>query len=452
MIVDYNYRQFRGSVAYVEVEGTDGTRGIGSAFHVGDGVFATARHVIEGKVIRQVATVQPHRWPLHVDMNRGIDEWGELGPFGGLPERTLLPDDDSDVALLHVPEAKALPFLPMPPPSVKAFDGFVLQAATVMGFPRVPLSRDPPVLVALNAEINAVIQKYTDGHDYLIVSSMARGGFSGAGDASGVSTDADRARHRVSRRASRSARARLHGRLVGRATSKVHGVARFHPTPMRPTIMRKELKGDAFTEAHSAGLRLLLTKWRELAADPIWKSGDEAQDCSWWYGERASVSQLAGAAWALRGWAMTDYAWMRRKKPGGPATYAQIDLCVERRNGPRFIAEAKQVWPEIDRPRTLKPLIEGAFAQLRRELDGIDPDCWDRMMFVFVAPWWKPKRSADAMNQSTIATFIESLKGRKGAAVWTFPTWARQCVHKASRHDIYYPGVALIARKIDPTR
>src|SRR6202022_2117807 len=47
-----------GAVAYVATERADGSHGIGSAFHVGEGVFVTARHVVEGLRIREVATTE----------------------------------------------------------------------------------------------------------------------------------------------------------------------------------------------------------------------------------------------------------------------------------------------------------------------------------------------------------------------------------------------------------
>jgi hypothetical protein len=45
-------------MAYIAVEHPDGTSGIGSAFHVGEGVFVTARHVVDGLRIREIATTE----------------------------------------------------------------------------------------------------------------------------------------------------------------------------------------------------------------------------------------------------------------------------------------------------------------------------------------------------------------------------------------------------------
>ncbi len=56
---------------------------------------------------------------------------------------------------------------------------FVLHRTLVLGHPPIPLT-DRPVLVASGGEVNALIEKYTGGHPHFIISTMARGGFSGA--------------------------------------------------------------------------------------------------------------------------------------------------------------------------------------------------------------------------------------------------------------------------------
>jgi hypothetical protein len=48
------YSECASAIAYVDIERPCGERGIGSAFHVGGGVFVTARHVVEGDTILDV--------------------------------------------------------------------------------------------------------------------------------------------------------------------------------------------------------------------------------------------------------------------------------------------------------------------------------------------------------------------------------------------------------------
>jgi len=209
----------------------------------------------------------------------------------------------------------------------------------------------------------------------------------------------------------------------------------------------QSLNGERFRRNHKDGLRLLLQRWRSLASDPIWDDEDDGQDdCSWWYGERASVSQLAGAAWTLRGWAMQDYAWERRRPKG----YAQIDLCVDH---PKlelgFIAEAKQIWPRLTRPDLLATRVDRAFKQLQRELGRVKPDGWPQRMFVFVAPWTSTTKKASLpVSDSMLREFVSALGDLEGAAVWTFPWWARNRKIDYVRRTDFYPGVALLTREL----
>jgi hypothetical protein len=57
-------------------------------------------------------------------------------------------------------------------------NGLTMTKALVMGFPPVPFSNDA-ILVAVEVEVNAVVDKYNAAHPHFIVSSLPRGGFSG---------------------------------------------------------------------------------------------------------------------------------------------------------------------------------------------------------------------------------------------------------------------------------
>jgi S1-C subfamily serine protease len=180
MVNRYNYRYYACTVAYVEIAGGDGAPHLGSAFHVGSGIFVTAKHVVDQGKVKALATTKPHRTPVVVDPSRDLDEWASTGPFSGEPKGPFLSDPGSDVALLVLDSARELPALRLSKElSEQDADEMVLRSATIMGYPRVPLTKDPPVLVALSAEINAATGTYKDGNRYFIASSMARGGFSG---------------------------------------------------------------------------------------------------------------------------------------------------------------------------------------------------------------------------------------------------------------------------------
>lgn len=52
------YHEHATAMVYVAVEQPDGTHAMGSAFHVGEGVFVTSRHVVEGNTIREIRVTE----------------------------------------------------------------------------------------------------------------------------------------------------------------------------------------------------------------------------------------------------------------------------------------------------------------------------------------------------------------------------------------------------------
>lgn len=48
------FHNYRGCIAFIETTNSQGDVGIGTCFHVGDGVFVTARHVIEGRNMTEI--------------------------------------------------------------------------------------------------------------------------------------------------------------------------------------------------------------------------------------------------------------------------------------------------------------------------------------------------------------------------------------------------------------
>src|SRR6185503_18471577 len=53
------FRKYAPAMAYVVVEKPNGDESIGSAFHVGEGVFVTARHVVDGCALKEVRLSEP---------------------------------------------------------------------------------------------------------------------------------------------------------------------------------------------------------------------------------------------------------------------------------------------------------------------------------------------------------------------------------------------------------
>ncbi|HEF4840434.1 TPA: hypothetical protein SAO52_005228 [Burkholderia vietnamiensis] len=61
------YVRAAGAVAFVAIVDYKGDEGIGSAFHIGDGIFVTARQVIDDVTIKEIATGEWHGARLTAD-------------------------------------------------------------------------------------------------------------------------------------------------------------------------------------------------------------------------------------------------------------------------------------------------------------------------------------------------------------------------------------------------
>jgi len=171
------FSMYRNSVAYIVTSGSDQDESIGSAFHVGDGVFITARHVVENRTLLKVGFDDDSILYLLMDATSSNSRLPEVrittGPFFHL-------DPEVDVACFQL-SVTPTSFIPLG----GHFDDFlgqyelVLNRTLVMGYPPIPLS-NRPVLFASTGEINALVDLYSGTkHPHFIISCMARGGFSG---------------------------------------------------------------------------------------------------------------------------------------------------------------------------------------------------------------------------------------------------------------------------------
>ncbi|TWI58288.1 hypothetical protein IQ16_08194 [Bradyrhizobium huanghuaihaiense] len=173
------FHRYELCVVRVQVTLPSGDIGNGTAFHIGGGAFVTAKHVVEGMA--------------DIVLFEGDTRYGKEGH----PVTKILPhsNDDIDLAILlsdlwkdvfgdHAaedpPKGEDHKFIPLPELWDDWIDDqFVLTKGMICGYPRVPFSRHPNK-VAVSAEINADIDRYDKSFVHFIVSSVARGGFSGA--------------------------------------------------------------------------------------------------------------------------------------------------------------------------------------------------------------------------------------------------------------------------------
>lgn len=177
------YIESSSAIAFIAViDDKTEKEGIGTAFHVGEGIFVTARHVVEGKEIKEIATTK-----------RIIENYQE-GKFEELSETTRNPyyfkiidgphfpnDKELDIALLKVDLLGVdLPALNLDEmTSYRINDNtYILDEVLIIGYPPIPFTI-APIQITSKARVNAVIDVHHSQHPHLIVSAIARGGFSG---------------------------------------------------------------------------------------------------------------------------------------------------------------------------------------------------------------------------------------------------------------------------------
>lgn len=165
-------------VGFVDTEDKKGDRSIGTCFHVGEGIYVTARHVVDG---RRIVAVDFHNLSVSVELiqdhNRScLDRPSAIRILEG---PVYHPDPTVDVACFRLEYVPA-DFIPLG----GHFDDYLgqydllLHRTLVLGYPPVPFTIEP-FLVASLGEINALITLRDRKHVHFVVSSMARGGFSG---------------------------------------------------------------------------------------------------------------------------------------------------------------------------------------------------------------------------------------------------------------------------------
>ncbi len=199
------FLEYSNSVAYVEIEKENGDLGIGTCFHIGDGVFVTARHVVENFKILDVKLTEPvpvsdeeyFRDILKVDVtNDYIAEYNKM--VGNILKATpkfkhyLSSLNVSDGPFFHEDENVDLAVFKVDSIHESAgvvklgihYDDWVhrgvwhLSEAIILGYPPIPMVNQP-VLVASKAEIHTFVYPRHSPHLHFLLSATPRGGFSG---------------------------------------------------------------------------------------------------------------------------------------------------------------------------------------------------------------------------------------------------------------------------------
>ena len=137
----------------------------------------TARHVVEDHVIEAVAgtyssrnvTIKNIFYPSSSKIDLAVLET-DFSLDHYLEKTTIIEDGKPKEKVDRIPLGSHL--------DDWIGDEFVLSRVVAFGYPKIPLSKEY-VLVAVQGEIDAVIDKYSCPHPYFVISSIARGDFSG---------------------------------------------------------------------------------------------------------------------------------------------------------------------------------------------------------------------------------------------------------------------------------
>lgn len=188
------YLRYGCCMAYIAIR-RDGVESIGSAFHIGEGVMVTARHVVDGAEIQQVCLTDTrlfYRSDLYPKTESGGYRVGPDAPrittnYDGFVNVVagpfFHPNELVDVAAFKVEGiAKDAHFVPLGG-HLDEYVGqgdFVLSEVLVMGYPPIPMTISP-LLMATRGEVSAVADLKL-GKEFqmtFLISTMPRGGYSG---------------------------------------------------------------------------------------------------------------------------------------------------------------------------------------------------------------------------------------------------------------------------------
>jgi hypothetical protein len=166
------------------------------------------------------------------------------------------------------------------------------------------------------------------------------------------------------------------------------------------------------------------------------------EDVPWWYGERTSISTLAGAVWRAGGIAIEEFPSTKRETRERSAR-GRGDLSV--RLGRRdYLFEAKLVWSLVGR-RDPATALASSLDQARRDARRCRrPYGERRVAALFAVPYVSrvDSKSIDDVLEQWLAR-MPTIRPTRSA--WVFPESSRR--HAWKSH--LYPGSALLLDEID---
>lgn len=147
-------QSYKGCVFPLALRTSAGDLVSASAFHIGGGCLVTARHCIEDATLETIGVQRP------------------------LGVRRVHKSNEADLAIVETDLVDPIYCEVGGHLDDWIGDEFVMSKAVLMGYPPIPRARHA-VLVAVEVEVNAVIDRYDGPHAHFIISAVPRGGFSG---------------------------------------------------------------------------------------------------------------------------------------------------------------------------------------------------------------------------------------------------------------------------------
>jgi hypothetical protein len=181
------------------------------------------------------------------------------------------------------------------------------------------------------------------------------------------------------------------------------------------------------------------------------------EDAPWWYNERASLSTLAGAIWAVPNWAaLEEYATTKKRvmpkdkiDEGGlsPERRGRCDLLILGRST-NFAIEAKQAWQSIGSRSAGVANVHKAMRMAWRDAGDLHLDEGEhRLAVTFVVPYVPKKDVGHGHPHELVKQWLGSnpfkIDGRSPAALaYVFPKGYPNFETEDKKG--YFPGVVLV--------
>jgi Tfp pilus assembly major pilin PilA len=220
---------------------------------------------------------------------------------------------------------------------------------------------------------------------------------------------------------------------------------------VKPVAAVADISG---VKTESKDLKLALRNWVDVM---LLRDGWPEDDAPWWYNERASVSQLAGAVWRCGpkvkpSWVLEEYATPRYGARGSKATRGRCDILVEL-GELRFIAEAKQLWFDKSRDGDCSGRLRKALDEAHEQVVTAPNDGgrYQQFALAFVVPVITASlnRDPDRLHQH-IASVVESAQREapRASFAWAFPASRRFNLESHRYKGNFFPGCVLV---LEPT-